>query len=101
MALMAEQRAKEWAAGSPRRTTQSKLSAKCGPPSPTNSALLSPSRRTPKTPVMSSCRDQVGYPAAVGDTNASSAIDRQLDDILNELDEIDRIHDDVCMLAHT
>lgn len=29
----------------------------------------------------------------------ASAVERQLDDILKELDEIDRIHDDVCMLS--
>merc|ERR1719487_1511660 len=102
MACVAEQRAMEWAAGqqSPRRSTQPNSPAKSGPPSPMNSTLLSPSRRTPKTPVLPSCRD-LGYPAVISETNTSSAVERQLDDILRELDEIDRIHDDVCMLAHS
>lgn len=92
MARVAEQRAMEWAAGqpSPPRAGQ----PKSGQPSP---------RRTPKTPMLSTRGELLasGYPeAGPGSLNSTSAVERQLDDILNELDEIDRIHDDVCMLSH-
>merc|ERR1712139_270981 len=94
MARLAEQRAMEWAAGqSPRPKTGQK----------------SPSRRTPKSPLLSTRGGLLGagsdLPAtperAPASMEPASAVERQLDDILNELDEIDRIHDDVCMLARS
>jgi len=92
MARVAEQRALDWAAGlSPR----------------SKSGQQSPSRRTPKESLLSA------RGGLLGDTSfrppeltpvakeSASAVERQIDDILNQLDEIDRIHDDVCMLAHS
>jgi len=80
MARIAEQRALHWATQSPRSA-----------------------RSKPKSPLMPCGTD---LPAAlthapVSEDTATSAVEKQLDDILKELDEIDRIHDDVCMLTHS
>lgn len=92
MVRVAEQRALDWAAG---LTPRSK------------SGQQSPSRRTPKESLLSARGGLLGgtpprppelTPAS---KESASAVERQIDDILNELDEIDRIHDDVCMLAHS
>jgi len=97
MARLAEQRALDWAAGRP---------AGCGNGgSRSRSGQLSPSRRSPKTPCHGTLLAEGTDLLATRDVapvlkEPASAIERQLDDILKELDEIDRIHDDVCMLAH-
>merc|ERR1712224_454916 len=78
MAELAEQRALEWAAGQSPRT---------------KSGQTSPSRRTPKSPMRSTRGGLLGsgLPAtpeqAPLSTNTPSAVERELDDILKELDE--------------
>jgi len=94
MARLAEERAMEWVA-SGRQSLGSPIMKK-GKGSPKNSApplatsLLS-TRSSFSGEAVSTRLDTLGSP--------STALERQLDDILLELDEIDRIHEDVCMLA--
>jgi len=92
MVRVAERRALDWASG---LTPRSK------------SGQQSPSRRTPKESLLSARGGLLGgtpprpLELTLASKESASAVERQIDDILNELDEIDRIHDDVCMLAHS
>jgi len=97
MARLAEQKALEWAAGQDSGRDRGNLSAR------SKSGQQSPSRRTPKMALSSTRGCLLGAAPTATETSKepASAVERQLDDILNELDEIDRIHDDVCMLAHS
>lgn len=97
MALLAERNALQWAAGQHSARNRASPRLKSGQNSPS---------RTPKKPLLSSRGGLLGagHPTAeLSPTSRepTSTVERQLDDILNELDEIDRIHDDVCMLAHS
>jgi hypothetical protein len=101
MVQLAEQRAIEWAAGqhSARDRVSSSPRLKSGQSSPS---------RSPKKSPLANRGGLLGAPLISGTSELSpaarepaSAAERQLDDILAELDEIDRIHDDVCMLAHS
>lgn len=118
MARLAEQQALEWsAAGSPKGSSIGHCRGSLSPRS--SSGQHSPNRRSPKagspkTALMTIgglVRDGLpsggGSPVMIPESCSSptkepaSAVERQLDDILKELDEIDRIHDDVCMLKHS
>lgn len=93
MARLAEQRALEWASGQSPRPTPGQATPSRSPKSPSRSArggLLGGGSNLPTTPEQ-----------PLASTDGPSAVERELDDILKELDEIDRIHDDVCMLAHS
>merc|ERR1711879_39094 len=102
MARLAEQKAMEWASGISPNGEQGGLT-----PS-SRSSRRSPAKRTPKSPLVSTRGCLLGAGPTLPSTpelkpaskEPASAVESQLDDILKELDEIDRIHDDVCMLAH-
>lgn len=118
MARIAEQQALEWsAAGSPKGSSIGHGRGSLSPRS--SSGQHSPSRRSPKAGSPKTALMTIGglvgdglpsggvSPVLIPESNSSptkepaSAVERQLDDILKELDEIDRIHDDVCMLKHS
>jgi hypothetical protein len=85
MARLAEEKAMAWAVGQ-RKTPRLKAEN----PSPS---------RTPKATLQAARGGLLcGGTAPV---QPVSTVESQLDDILKDLDEIDRIHDDVCMLAHS
>jgi len=89
MANIAEARAMEWA-GSPTHKSPSLKVA-----SPQRKALQ---RVCTDTPVHGTAD---GTTSAVDQSSSDSAMLKQLDDILGELDEIDRIHDSICKFTDT
>merc|ERR1711924_131661 len=97
MVQMAEQRAMEWAAGQSPTSRSGQRSQRWSPKSPSSStlgSLLGAGSHSTGTDLPAATQNA---PSA---QKATSSVERQLDDILNELDEIDRIHADVCMLSH-
>lgn len=106
MAQLAEQKALEWSSG--KATGHGRISL-----SPSSKTSQRSQNATPKSSrgglLGGTLTSELlgGSPVSESEnvpaksSKPASAVETQLDDILKELDEIDRIHDDVCMLAQS
>jgi hypothetical protein len=94
MARVAEEKAMVWNSGQ-RNGLTPRLKAEQPSPCRTPKTTLQAARGglLPRGPSSPSAHDQAH-------AQPISTVESQLDDILKDLDEIDRIHDDVCMLSH-